>query len=398
MRRRFFAGSVVILILVLGIYSVAAFHDPTPVLASQLSPLRHDNSDQLVDLRWPSSGQAAIGAVGFGVIATHGAQQEDPTASVAKIMNALMVLKAKPLAVGQTGPDIPITPADVNIYNTYVAEDGSVAKVTAGEHLSEYQALEAMLLPSADNLADTLANWAYGSINSYSLAANAYALRLGMLHTRFGTADASGYSPETTSTAHDLVLLGEAALNNPVIAQIVAKPKASIPVAGTVKNVNWLLGSYGINGIKTGNTNQAGGVYLFSARQPLADEHEVTIVGAILAEPTLQAALDDAVPLLTSVRSHFSLTVLITAGQVVGKYRIPWAGTVNAVASRSVSTVTWSGQDTTPKVTLHSITAPLSQGSTIGSINFPVTDETVPVTLAEPINMPGWHWRVTHVL
>jgi len=42
--------------------------------------------------------------------------------------------------------------------------------------------------------------------------------------------------PATTSTAHDLILIGFQALNNPVIAQIVDQTQVTLPVAGVVKN------------------------------------------------------------------------------------------------------------------------------------------------------------------
>jgi D-alanyl-D-alanine carboxypeptidase (penicillin-binding protein 5/6) len=44
--------------------------------------------------------------------------------------------------------------------------------VQLGEELSEYQALQALLLPSANNIAETLARWAFGSIDAYNAYAN----------------------------------------------------------------------------------------------------------------------------------------------------------------------------------------------------------------------------------
>ncbi len=396
MRRHFFAASAVIVVFVLGMYALLAYSKPTPVFAAKTTASQSMAKD--IHITWPVHGEAAIGAVGYNILATNGAQKAQPTASAAKVMTALAVLRQHPLYVGEQGPTLTMTQSDVNLYNSYVAEGGSVAKVTVGEQITEYQLLEALLLPSADNIADTLARWSYGSISSYSVAANAMAASLGMNDTHFGTKDASGYAPDTVSTAHDLLLLGQAALRNPVIAQIVAQPSANIPVAGTIQNVNWLLGKDGINGIKTGNTDQAGGVYLFSAKQTFSTGQSVTILGVIMdTSATLQQTIDEAVPLLTSVESNFSVIPLVTSGQVIGSYAVPWAGTVNAVAERSLSTVVWRGQDTRPTVTLNNLNTPIKKGTQIGSISFKMTHETVPATVSRDVPSPTWGWRLKHV-
>lgn len=397
MRRNFFAASAVIIVFVLALYAFLAYSKPTPVFAAKTTT--NQTAANISPIMWPAHGEAAVGALGYGVLATNGVQKAQPTASTAKVMTALAVLKQHPLTVGEQGPTLTMTQSDVDTYNSYVAVDGSVAKVAVGEQITEYQLLEALLLPSADNIADTLARWSYGSISNYSAAANAMATSFGMNDTHFGTTDASGYSPDTVSTAHDLLLLGQMALKNPVIAQIVAKPSATIPVAGVIQNVNWLLGKDGINGIKTGNTDQAGGVYLFSAKQAFANGQSVTVLGVIMdTSATLQTTIDEAVPLLTSVERNFSVTPLVTDGQVIGSYDVPWTGTVNAIAASSLSIVVWQGQNTTPKVTLKNLNTPIKKGTKIGTISFKVTNRTVPVTVSQDVPSPTWDWRLKHVL
>lgn len=394
MRRRFPVTVLVVVAVLAVVYGFLLYREPSPALASTITADK-PAAVASVALNWPDS-EAAIGASGYGVLTTHDPQQALPTASVAKVMNALMVLKAHPLASGQQGPTLTMTQVDVNVYNSYVAEDGSVAKVALGENITEYQLLEAMLLPSADNIADTLATWSYGSIDAYSAAANTYAKSLGMTDSHFGTADASGYSPETVSTAHDLVVLGEAALKNPIIAQIVAEKSAVVPVAGTVQNVNWMLGSHGIDGIKTGNTNQAGGVFLFSAKQQFANGQSVTIVGAIMDQPTLAQALDVSAPLLSSAEAHFSLKPLVTSGQVMGRYVVPWGGTDDAVAAKSLSAVVWNNQIIAPKVSLDKAHAPIAAKQQVGTASFG-TSSSAPIIVEQPITRPTLHWRLLHV-
>lgn len=396
MRRQLFAVCAVVIVLVLGLYTYLAYSKPTPVFAAK--PSAGQTAVGSVSLVWPTHGEAAVGALGYGVLATHGDQKSQPTASAAKVMTALAVLKQHPLNLGQQGPTLTLTQADVDSYNAYVAVEGSVAKVSLGEQITEYQLLQAMLLPSADNIADTLAKWSYGSISSYSTAANALAVSYGMTDSHFGTTDASGYAPDTVSTAKDLLLLEQEALKDPVLAQIVSQPVATIPVAGTIKNVNWLLGEDGINGLKTGNTDQAGGVFMFSAKQSFSNGQTKTVLGVIMdTSATLQQTLDEAVPLLSSVESNFKVAQLVSSGQIMGSYSVPWEGTVNAVADGSLSAVVWQSQDITPTVTLNKLSTPIEKGAQIGTINFKVTAQTVPITVSQNVPNPSWGWRLSHV-
>jgi len=386
----------ILVVIVISGYGFVAYRKPVVALSPRPTQAAHAIAPGPA-LDWPIHGEAAIGAVGYGVLATHGIQKPQPTASVAKTMLALAVLKKYPIQPGQQGPILTMTQADVDSYNTYVSEDGSVAKVVVGEKITEYQALEALLLPSADNIADTLARWSYGSISAYSSAANAMASSLGMNNTHFGTVDASGLSPATTSTAHDLVLLGQAAIKDPVITQIVDKSYATIPVAGTVHNYNWLLGSYGVNGIKTGNSDQAGGVFLFSAKKTFANGQSVTVIGAIMdPAATLDQAIAASEPLIISAEAGFTTTTLIHAGQVMGAYDVPWAGTINAVAIRPISVVTWHGQDITPSVSLSSLRTPIAKGTQVGTVTFPDGLGSSPIVISDSVAAPSWHWRLQH--
>jgi D-alanyl-D-alanine carboxypeptidase (penicillin-binding protein 5/6) len=203
-RRGFKVFAVLLLVVVLVGYASYARALPMAKGQSLLdqSPARAASQ---IALHWPALGQAAIGVMGQGVLAETANAKAVPTASVAKLMVALAVLQKQPLRLGQSGPMITVRQADVDSYNTYLAENGSVVQVTVGQHVSEYQALQAMLLPSANNIAEMLAVWAYGSLPAYLEAANQLSQDIGLLGSHF--ADASGFAPETVSTPRDLVLL-----------------------------------------------------------------------------------------------------------------------------------------------------------------------------------------------
>src|SRR5256885_2876831 len=139
----------------------------------------------------------------------------------------------------------------------------SVLKVQAGEQLTLFQAVEGMLIPSGNNLAETAARWDAGSIDAFVAKMNKRAAELHLSHTKF--ADTSGASASSVSTPTDLTTLGMVAMLNEVFAQIVALGQANLPVAGTVYNVNGLLGQGGIIGIKTGSGLNTGANFLFAA-------------------------------------------------------------------------------------------------------------------------------------
>jgi D-alanyl-D-alanine carboxypeptidase (penicillin-binding protein 5/6) len=239
-------------------------------------------------IAWPASGVSAAGISGIGVLPGPGASQPVPIASVAKVMTAYIVLRDHPLGAGEPGPAIVVRPGEAAAYPAQARNGDSLVPVTAGEQLSERQALEALLLPSADNMAWILARWDAGSQAAFTAQMNTTARRLGMTATHY--TDPSGLSASTTSTAADQVRLGMAAMREPALAQIVALRSAVIPVAGVVRNYNTLLGQDGITGLKTGSDTAAGGCILLAAWQQVRG-HDTLIVAATFGQPGTMATM-----------------------------------------------------------------------------------------------------------
>lgn len=386
---------ILVMALLIGSYGAWAIQKPLPLLMAH-SVLPGRPAVPAGSLSWPAYGSAAVGALGYGLLASNGPQQPLPTASVAKVMTALAVLQKKPLKLGESGPQIILSPQDVAYYQSYLTAGGSVVAVNDGETLSEYQALQALLLPSANNLAETIANWAFGSVQAYTAFANTYAKQLGMTNSDFS--DASGFASTTTSTADDLVLLGEAAISNPVIGQIVAQSSATLPVAGLVQNVNSLLGQNGINGIKTGNTTQAGGVYLASGLYKRGG-HLVTIVSAVMAAPTLKQAMRDTVPLLVSAQNDFTNTILVKGGEIVGYYNTPWQTSDNAIVASPVQVFGWQGAANRLTASFKILRAPLKTGQDVGLLNLIKPNgskQQISLRLQSALPGPTWQWRFWH--
>jgi D-alanyl-D-alanine carboxypeptidase (penicillin-binding protein 5/6) len=241
---------------------------------------------------WPAEGASAAEVSGFGVIYGPGATRPAPIASVAKVMTAYVILHDHPLTAGRPGPDIEVQPSEAAAYPSQARDGDSLVPVVSGEMLTERQALAALLLPSADNVAWILARWDAGTQAAFVARMNATARRLGMTDTSY--TDPSGLDPSTVSTAADQVRLGMAAMRVPALAAIAAEPTAVVPVAGLVRNYNTLLGQDGIVGLKTGSTQAAGGCVLIAAWHQ-ASGHRTLIVAATFGQPgTAQTILPNA--------------------------------------------------------------------------------------------------------
>jgi serine-type D-Ala-D-Ala carboxypeptidase (penicillin-binding protein 5/6) len=231
---------------------------------------------------WPAYGQAAVLLTGQSQIHASPNQHAAPIASVAKVMTAYLVLRDHPLQPGQDGPAITLTDDDVADTYRRSAQQESVVPIAVGEQLSERQALQALLLPSANNIAAVVARWDAGSEDRFVARMNAAARSLGMAHTRY--TDPSGYDDATMSTATDQVRIVDRAMRLPVFANIVATASATLPVAGTVHNTDTLLGHDGFVGVKTGSDDAAGGCFAFRAIRWI-DGKRTTITGVVLGQP-----------------------------------------------------------------------------------------------------------------
>jgi D-alanyl-D-alanine carboxypeptidase (penicillin-binding protein 5/6) len=231
---------------------------------------------------WPAYGQAAFIKTGQSQIAAGPNQHPAPIASVAKVMTAYLVLRDHPLRLGQDGPTITLTDADVADTDRRAGQDESVVAIAAGERLTELQALQALLLPSANNIAAVLARWDAGSTAQFVARMNAIARSLGMTKTRY--TDPSGFNDTTVSTAADQVRIVVQAMRLAVFARIVATRSVSLPVAGTVHNTNRLLEQSGFVGVKTGSDRAAGSCFAFRAIRSIRGKR-TTITGVVLGQP-----------------------------------------------------------------------------------------------------------------
>jgi D-alanyl-D-alanine carboxypeptidase (penicillin-binding protein 5/6) len=311
-------------------------------------------------------------------------------------MTALVVIEEKPLKKGEQGPTILITDADVQEYKADNAAKQSVVEVRAGEQLTELQALEALLIPSGNNIAFTLANWDAGSTTSFIAKMNKRARELGMSHTKF--ADAAGASDQTVSTPTDLLALGMKAMKQDVLAQIVAMTDAKLPVAGTVYNVDYALGEAGIIGIKTGSG--FGANFLFAASVTVGG-FTITIYGCVMGLPTLDAAFASAKALIYAMQPQLHIVRALSKYVSVGSYELPWGGRSDLLSTANVDLVEWPGMILRQTVRAPALTIKnaIPSGTPAGVLNMVLGDYNldVPLTTSDAIYPPGRFWRLTRI-
>jgi serine-type D-Ala-D-Ala carboxypeptidase (penicillin-binding protein 5/6) len=346
-------------------------------------------------LPWPEGAQAAVGASGLGVVAATPSARPLPIASVAKVMTALLTLEQRPLRVGEQGPVLTITGQEVADYHDQVAKGGSTVPVVVGEQLTEYQALEALLLPSANNVAILLARWVGGTVPTFLTEMNARAKELGMTRTVY--TDPSGLDPTTVSVPEDLVRLGEKAMTDPVLARVVAEQQAVIPVAGTVSNVDKLLGRDGVIGVKTGNSEPAKAVFLGAATFQPAGGQPILVFALVQGLDSLDACFAAAQRLLDAVRSALRVVTLVARGQVLGRYAAPWGAGSAIVAGADLRVLLWPGTTVTASLRAPELRAPARAGSAAGvlAISAGGLAAIVPVRLDTGLAAPNFLWLVT---
>lgn len=387
------------LLLVVAGLGIWNYLRPIPaVVATSAFPTSDTVAGTPPTMPWPGRGSAAVSVQSLGFVGSSGNEQAIAAASVTKVMTALLILEDKPLQTNQDGPTITITDADVQSYETDLAGNQSVAAVSAGEQLTELQALQGMLIPSANNLAETLARWDAGSVSAFVARMNARAGALKMTHTSF--ADVSGASPGSVSTPSDLVSLGMAAMKQEVFAQIVGMGQADLPVAGMVYNVNAALGQSGITGIKTGSGLGSGANFLFAATVTV-DGRQITVYGCVMGQATLAVAFSAAKTLIASMAVSLHVRRAIARNQTIATYVAPWGAQSDLVSTVDVDLVEWPGMvlrqrlDARPLV----IDQPLAAGTKEGTEHVVLGDYNldVPLVTADPMYPPGRLWRLTRL-
>ncbi|MFJ4063124.1 D-alanyl-D-alanine carboxypeptidase [Streptomyces albogriseolus] len=390
---------VLLLVIVFAVVqNVRPLPTPTLVLTAQDSYTFEGGKPQIP---WPDSGQAALDVDGIGTFGSSGEQKPVPIASVAKVMTAYVILRDHPLKSGAEGPKIPV---DALAEQQSDAGQESTVNVTEGDAISEREAIEAILIASANNVARLLARWDAGSEEAFVDKMNKAAEDLGMSDTTY--TDPSGLNDTTVSTAVDQVKLARAAMEQPVFREVAAMMEY-VDYKGE-KHGNWnrLVGRDDVVGIKTGTTTSALGNLSFAAKKDVHGE-VYRIVGAVLRQPEggedntiLSGALDAGHQLILAGQDALRAETILKKGAVVGYADDGLGGHTPVVVTEDVKAVGWAGLEV--KLTFAGTELPhtAKAGTEVGTLT--VGDGKngavkVPVALKDDLLEPGFTDKLTRV-
>ncbi|GAA2640742.1 hypothetical protein GCM10009863_67410 [Streptomyces axinellae] len=349
---------------------------------------------------WPSEGQAVLEVDGLGSLGSYGKPKPTPIASVAKVMTAYVILRDHPFKKGSKGADIPVD-QKAEDQAALSAQNESTVEVKAGQKISQREALDALMIASANNVARLLARWDAGSEQAFVKKMNAAAKDIGMTNSRY--TDPSGLTASTVSTAADQVKLAKKVMDFPVFREIVRQPSYVDGNGKTQPNWNRLVPLDGVVGIKTGTTTKAGGNLVFAAEKEINGTKQL-IIGAMLGQyqpSILDTVLGNSKKLIDAAQDVLRSRKVVTKGDVVGYVDDQLGGKTPVVATRDVSAVGWSGLKVKLGLTDKGKSIPdeAKAGTKVGTLT--VGDGPgqvkVPVALQDDLTEPGFGAKLTRV-
>ncbi|MFJ3173948.1 serine hydrolase [Streptomyces roseus] len=360
---------------------------------------------------WPAKGQGAVRVPGSGDIGAFGEQKPVPTASVAKVMTAYVILKNHPLRKGDPGPAVEIDAKAVA--DGASQHESRIEGLVAGTKFSQQDLLKMLMIPSANNVARLLARWDSGTDSEAAFVEkmNAAARELGMTNTTY--TDASGLDAGTVSTAADQLKLAEAVMKEEAFRAVVALPSAEIKgLSTTLINNNVLLTANGlsIRGIKTGSSTPAGGTLMWAAYKSVGDETPL-ILGTLMdqhvdgpdlnGENSLKLVLANSKKIIESVRQALDSAPAVRKGQTVGHVDDGLGGRTPLVATKDLNVIGVPGQQLRLALNPGASGTPhaAKAGTELGALTVGTGEsaKSVPVALGTSLAEPSFTTRITRL-
>ena len=212
-------------------------------------------------------------------------------ASTTKIMTAILTIESGKLN------DI------VEVSKKAASIGGSVLGLKTGDKISLNDLLYGLMLRSGNDAAVQIAEYLGGSVEGFADMMNQKAKELNLINTHFVTPHGLD-NPEHYTTAYELAVLTDYAMNNKTFAKIVNTKQCSISINGNQKslnNTNELLGVLnGVNGVKTGFTNNAGRCLVTSITRD-----NWSVICVVLGADTKKFRTKDSISLIEYTYKNF---------------------------------------------------------------------------------------------
>lgn len=298
-------------------------------------------------------------------------------ASTTKIMTAILVLESS-----NSLSDVAVVSesALIGITNAY-----SNASLKVGEQFTLEQLLNVLLISSANDAANVLAEHISGSISAFADLMNKKALDIGCTSTHF--VNPSGiHSNDHYSTAYDLSLIAKYAMQNTTFCSLVCKTSCSLPATDkypyddrTFSNTNALLNSDSsyyypyANGIKTGFTTPAGSCLVASSSNNEL-EYIVVVLGSV-ENNELSQRYSDTIKLFNFAYVNYSINILQNENDIVGNIEIAHATSdtknLKILSSENISAFIELNSEIVSEIKLKdNLAAPIKKGDSVGKITY----------------------------
>ncbi|BDM66580.1 hypothetical protein HEK616_00670 [Streptomyces nigrescens] len=358
-----------------------------------------------LSMPWPDQGQAAAEVVGVGRIGSSGAAKPVPTASVAKVMTAYVILRDHPLKKGEKGETITI---DAQGEADSQKKDESRVPLKKDQQFTQYQMLQMLMIPSGNNVARQLARWDASSEEAFVKKMNAAAKKLGMTKTTY--TDPSGLDKATVSTAVDQLKLAEQVMKNDAFREVVRTE--NVQIAGLpekIYNNNRLLTTMAgqVAGIKTGSSSPAGGTFMWASYRTVGGKDQL-ILGVTMDQHTnspdpnaqLDLVLNNTQKVITAARGALVSDTVVKKGQVVGYVDDGLGGQTPVVATKDLSAVGWPGMKATFSMsTDKTLPHEAKAGTKVGvlTVGNGASTQKVPVALKDDLVEPTFGAKLTRI-
>lgn len=325
------------------------------------------------------------------IIYEKGSHDIVPPASTTKIMTAILTLEHCALTDTATVSREAIFSVPVGYSHAYLVE---------GEVLTIDQLLHILLIPSANDAANVLAEHIAGSVSSFATMMNTKALELGCLNTHFVNPNGI-HAQNHTTTAYDLALMGRYAMQNETFRSIVSTTQYTLPATNKYpeanrffKNTNELIRPDNrdrvdnyyypyATGIKTGYTNPAKDCIVASAKKDDI-EYIVVILGADRTENGLSGRYLDCKNLFDYAFSNYKLHNIHEENSVLKQVTVSntsiFSKNLDVLVQDNITLVLKKDTDIntiTPTVTISSdLVAPIAKNTVIGTITYDIDGNT----------------------
>ena len=225
----------------------------------------------------------------------YGKQQDERVAmaSTTKIMTAIIVIENANLD------------EEVTVSTKAASIGGSRLGLKKGDKITVRNLLYGLMLCSGNDAAVALAEKVGGSVQGFADKMNEKAKKLNLQNTHFVTPHGLD-DPEHYTTAYELAVLTDYAMNNEMFSKIVGTKNYTVTINGYSKslcNTNELLGYLdGVKGVKTGFTNNAGRCLVTCVKRG-----DFEIITVVLGADTKKIRTEDSIKLIEYTYRNYKL-------------------------------------------------------------------------------------------